>query len=242
VFTSVSSTCFSLQRETTELFQQSRGGVDPEPIQNGLPVLVSPLNNDMGIPKGDVLLSLLHDDDEQRTWSARVYEAVWRCRIVRRFCDTAWVRTQASPSRIRGRTSVQVDADDGRVVNGSVLEVQAAAMHHLKYDELEDALDLYHDILERYYTFSEDLHNRQEAGSKSSMRRLSEFRPFIGLALYNLGIVHMLRGEFQMACQIFDRAMTNRANHNHGGEHVDHLVRKKGLPYCSWSSNNLQLT
>ena len=198
-------------RTCTDRSEQTKAACDPEPVKGGLPAMINPLNNDIGIPKGDIMISLLQDDDEERDWGLRVYESTWRCRTVRRNCDTVWLREKLTRSNGKpglGRSSVLVDADDGRV-SATVEATQAAAIQHLKYDELSDALDLYEDILDRYENLvgGEDLHH------------------YVGLASYNVGVVQMLRGEFQLALDAFQRVKTTN-----GGKHVDRVVSFTVVP------------
>jgi hypothetical protein len=122
--------------------------------------LVHQINNDIGIPKGDIVISLLSENTDV-PWTYRIEEAIWRCRTMRQDCDTKWIKQKlerAPNSPSNGRTSVVVNCDDGRVVGGieSVAVSQKAALEHLKYDDLDDALALYEDIVESYYSHFED--------------------------------------------------------------------------------------
>lgn len=208
---------------TESRHSSSRGSHnDPEPLHDGLPALINCLDSDVGIPKGDVFISLLNDDPH---WASRITEAVWRNRLVRRGSDTAYLKGKVSRKKGDpglGRTSVLVDADEGRVLEStSVSDTQAAAIQHLKYDEVPDALDLYEDILERYYHFSEELLN------KGLEERWFEFLPYIGIALYDIGIVQMLVGDFESACQNFERALHNlerMQGRGRSNEHLEHSV------------------
>ena len=221
--------------------RQSRGSRDPEAITDGLPELLRPLNNDIGIPMGDVMISLLNDSDD-RSWERRVHEAIWRCRTMRRNCDTTWLRDQFSRQDgqpARGRSSVRVDADDARVLGGitSVSASQVAAVQHLKYDELDDALALYEDIIDRYFTFSED--HVKNISDPTSQQTLTRFRPHIGSALHNIGIINMLRGDFDQAFKFLDRAVSNRTN-DLGAGHPDHLASVCRRAVCQFARENFE--
>ena len=86
--------------------------IDPTPARRGeRPVLVHQINNDIGIPKGDILISLLSENNDV-PWAYRIEEAIWRCHTMRQNCDTKWIKQKLergpnTPSN--GRTSVVVD-------------------------------------------------------------------------------------------------------------------------------------
>lgn len=175
-------------------------------LRDGLPLRINMLNNDLGIAMGDVIISLLHNEDDNKTWVARVNEAVWRCRIVRRNCDTRWLKGKLKKHRDSpspGRSSVFVDSDDGRVVGKTVQEIQVAAIQHLKYDELSDALELYTEILEKYLSYVPVLQALPDSNYK-----LGQLGVYIGIAKYDLGIINMLQGEFGIARGLFEEAAT----------------------------------
>ncbi len=64
-------------------------------------------------------------------------------------------------------------------------------------------------------------------------RDVLDFRPFIGTALHNLGIINLLHGDFGAALSFFHRAAENRkACLNEG--HVDYIVSfRKSPTICS---------
>jgi hypothetical protein len=193
------------------------------------PLLVQSINNDLGIAKGDIMLSLLTENSE-RTWASRVTEAVWRCRTMRQNCDTKWLRQKLErdprlPSK--GRTSVTVDLDENAVLGGieRVEETQKSALEHLKYDDFEDALSLYENIASTYYRYFEGLIRRSTKTPHTViLERLAYFKAFVGAFLHNIGIIHILRGEYSEAFECFDRSTSVRAD-CHGIGSANHLVR-----------------
>lgn len=193
------------------------------------PLLVQSINNDLGIPKGDIMLSLLNENTE-RTWASRVTESIWRCRTMRQNCDTKWLRQKlerkiGAPSR--GRTSVAIDVDDNEIIGGieNVEETQKSALEHLKYDDFEDALELYEKIAGCYYRYFEGvIRSSNNLPHMVLLERLAYFKAFIGACLHNIGVIHLLRGEYLEAYTCFDRA-TNKRGECHGIGTTDHLVR-----------------
>ena len=203
----------SAQNDTAEFFK---------------PLLVQSINNDLGIPKGDIMLSLLNESTE-RTWASRVTEAIWRCRTMRQNCDTKWLRQKlqrgpGSPSK--GRTSVAVDIDDNAIVGGieTVEETQKSALEHLKYDDFEDAMALYENIAGSYHRYFEGLMSMSsDVPHMVLLERLAYFKAFVGACMHNIGIIHLLRGEYAEAHMCFERATMKRAE-CHGVGTADHLV------------------
>jgi hypothetical protein len=192
------------------------------------PLMVQSINNDLGIPKGDVMLCLLNETKE-RTWASRVTESIWRCRSMRQNCDTNWLRQKierkpGSPSR--GRTSVAVDLDDNSVVGGidTVEETQKSALEHLKYDDFDDALALYENIAGSYYRYFDDLIRvSRHMPHETLLKRVAYFKAFVGACVHSIGIIHMLRGEYSEALFCFTKATASRAE-CHGVGSTDHLV------------------
>lgn len=188
---------------------------------DGMPVLVDALNSDLGIPMGDIMVSLLNNEQSvASTWTSRVDEAIWRCRTMRRHCDTHWLdemalRTSGSPSQ--GRTSVCVDVDDARVVGGidKISDTQKAALEHLKYDDFDDALALYEDICWSYEQHAAELEKADD--------KFASLKHYVATAFYNLGIMHLLRGEHEEALEYFERSTKLQADWL-GIGHVDHVV------------------
>jgi hypothetical protein len=81
--------------QTPDKHSISKSGVSEN--QNGtcgndLPLLVITIDNDIGIPKGDVTISLLNSHGsngadkvhDKSIWANRINEAIWRCRTLRR--------------------------------------------------------------------------------------------------------------------------------------------------------------
>jgi tetratricopeptide (TPR) repeat protein len=207
------------------------------------PFLLAMANNDIGIPKGDCVLSLL-DENPETTYNERVKEAVWRCRTMRQNCDTKWTREKIlrkAGSPPRGRSSVPVDTDDARVVGGirSALKTQRAAIEHLKFDELDDALALFEDIVATYSSHLEDIKSSSDLYQEGYTMELSaHFRSFMGPPLHNVGIVHLLRGDFQNALSYFEESSPSRVDGTDLGnpDYITSLARKA---VCNCALQNL---
>lgn len=137
-------------------------------------------------------------------------------------------RKQALGTPAKGRSSLPVDMDKARVAGGfrSVSSTQEAALLHLKHDEIDEALELFEDIIFAYYAYFEhslkqrDANPQQEGGFGTT-----DFKPFIGVALHNLGILNLLNGEYKEAHSYFARAVENRKSCL-GEGHPDHVVSR----------------
>jgi Tetratricopeptide repeat len=184
-----------------------------------MPAVIAAIDNDIGVAKGDIVLSLLNNA-ENDTWTSRVDEAIWRCRSVRHQFDTLWIEEKShrksGPSQ--GRTSVCVDVDDVRVVGGieSISNTERAAVEHLKYEDFDDALALFEDISLSYELIDE--------GSLDSEFKSEYVKVCRATALHNLGIIHLLRGEHEEALSYFDQAKELR-EFCLGESHPDYIVR-----------------
>ncbi|KAL7575794.1 hypothetical protein ACA910_003122 [Epithemia clementina (nom. ined.)] len=202
----------------------------------GKPVLLQQINNDAGIPKGDIIISLLSENMDT-PWSARIEEAVWRCRTMRQHCDTKWLRQklerQLQPNTpSNGRTSVLVDVDEVRVVGGidSVAASQKSALEHLKYDDLDDALALYEDIVEAYYSHFENCLQKNTTVEELD-DQVATFSTYIASCLHNIGVVYLLLKKPKEAYSHFERAATKRAA-TLGVGHTDHLASNVKAATC----------
>jgi len=199
------------------------------------PTMVEGIDNETGIAKGDVMLSLLCDNSLQaskekpESWAWRVREAIWRSRDMRKniFQDDFAAEDNDSDSpQARRSSSLPVDVDDVRVVGGigNVGSIQSKALSHLKRNEFEQSLELYEDIIFNYYSFFEQvLAKRDELSSEDITHELSNFKPYIGASLHNLGIIHLLKGDYEDAFSFFKRAVDNRRACL-GEEHPDCIV------------------
>jgi hypothetical protein len=202
-----------------------------ETSERATPLLVISIDNDIGIPKGDVMISLLNNDDntddkqQKNVWPRKVSEAIWRCRKMRRNCDTKWLATSAelrSSPRHGQRTSVIVDVDDVRVLGGvdSIADTQAAVIEHLKCDDFDDAVVMYASILDVYNNFAIE--------NDCTEQSVFHHKKYVATALHNIGIIHMLSGNFQESFTFFERATMIRAS-SLGVHHPDHIVSFSGL-------------
>ena len=137
-------------------------------------------------------------------------------------------RLPGSPAK--GRSSLPVDMDKARVAGGirNVQSTQEAALGHLKHDEIEEAMELFEDIIFAYYAYFEKSLKEREANPGASNGNTLDFRPYIGVALHNLGILNLLKGEYSAAQSYFKRALDNRKTCL-GEGHPDHVVSCSSL-------------
>jgi tetratricopeptide (TPR) repeat protein len=184
-----------------------------------------------GIAKGDITLSLLNenagqsDSSKKATWANRVHGAIWRCRLMRRSTGSLTsvdFHQERDRTPARGRSSLPVDLDECRVAGGvrNVRSSHEAALGHLKHDEFDEALELFEDIIFAYYAHFEKTLAAREAGVVDA--GTTYFRPYIGVALHNLGILNLLKGEYREAVSYFGRALEYRQECL-GEGHPDHL-------------------
>jgi tetratricopeptide (TPR) repeat protein len=206
------------------------------------PMLVESMDSHLGIAKGDITLSLLNEDSStsaKSTWANRVRAAVWRARRMRRGLsgnpNVHDIRATGTPAR--GRSSLPVDMDEVRVAGGvrTVQATQEAALGHLIHDEIDEALELFEDIIFAYYGYFEQSLQAREA-NPGGENVITDFRPYIGAALHNLGILNLLKGEYRQALSYFGRAVDNRRGCL-GEAHSDHVVRVITLFYASYSAS-----
>ncbi len=188
------------------------------------PILVHSMDSYLGIAKGDITLSLLNENTytpQKATWATRVQAAIWRCRGMRRNMGGIPVLSQ-SPTR----SSLPVDMDNARVTGGirNVQTTQEAALRHLQQDEVEEAMELFEDIIFAYYAYFERTLRAREANLGVQADGITDFRPYIGVALHNLGILNLLKGQYREALSYFGRALDHRKA-SLGEGHPDHVVR-----------------
>ncbi|CAB9499805.1 repeat-containing protein [Seminavis robusta] len=212
------------------------------------PTMVESIDNETGISKGDVMLSLLCDNsfyasmEKPDSWAWRVREAILRGREMRRtmFTDGGRAAVNQDGSVRDSRRSLPVDVDDVRVVGGihNVASIQAKALGHMDLDEFEQALELYEDIIFNYYSFFEQvLAKRDEFSSEDVTMELSNFKPYIGASLHNLGVIHLLKGDYEDAFSFFKRAVDNRRACL-GEGHSDTVTSLVRLATCRFAMDN----
>jgi hypothetical protein len=205
---------------------------DYSDMQSSKPALIQCMDNMYGIAKGDITLSLLNENtgrienSPKSTWANRVHGAIWRCRRMRRQMGGFPGRAADPSGSPQGRTSLPVDMDKARVAGGfkSVASTQEAALNHLRHDEVDEAIELFEDIIFAYYSYFEKTLKARELnpGSRDA-NGSTNFKPYIGVALHNLGILHLLNGEYEEALSFFSRAVENRKACI-GEGHRDHVV------------------
>ena len=92
----------------------------------------------------------------------------------------------------------------------------------MKYDDLDDALALYEDIVESYYSHFEDC-LRQNKTVESLDDQVVTFNSYIGSCLHNIGIVYLLLNKPKEAFTHFERATAKRSA-TVGVGHSDHIA------------------
>jgi hypothetical protein len=189
---------------------------------NEAPVLLSSLDSFDGIAPGDITLSLLSentgraDTSVAATWANRVHGAIWRARRMR--------RNLIHPGEIRPSKT-----DDIRVGNGlqTVACIQQAALTHLKHDEIDQSITLIEGVVFSYYSFFERSLNFREKNPTSDMGfGTIDFKTYIGVGLHNLGVLNLLKGDYEEALSYFSRAVESRKDHL-GDNHPDYIVSFK---------------
>mmetsp|Transcript_45045 Transcript_45045/g.109505 ORF Transcript_45045/g.109505 Transcript_45045/m.109505 type:complete len:1183 (+) Transcript_45045:24-3572(+) len=202
-----------------------------------VPVMVESMDSFNGIAKGDIMLSLLSENTGSEeatngaTWGLRVHGAIWRARRMRRSF------THEADSK-RGRSSLPVDVDYSRVVGGfrTIASTQDAALLHLQHDEINEAIELVEDIIFAYYSYFEKSLSSREQNSDKAGVGIIDFKPYIGAALHNLGVLNLLRGEYHEALSYFSRSVENRKS-QHGEGRPDHVSSLVKLAVCRYALN-----
>jgi len=144
----------------------------------------------------------------------------------------------AAGSPARGRSSLPVDVDKARVAGSfrTVASTQEAALLHLKHDELEEAIELFEDIIFAYYAYFERSLSMREKNPTEIGLGSIDFKPYIGVALHNLGVLYLLKGEYDEALSFFARAVENRRAHV-GEDHPDHVSSLVKVAVCRYALN-----
>jgi hypothetical protein len=198
------------------------------------PVLTRSMDYFDGIAKGDITLSLLNENtgsgeySVSATWANRVRGAIWRSRNMRR--NMKGSNQQQGPkipgSSARGRSSLPVDVNGARVACSfrTIASTQDAALLHLRNDEIDEAIELFEEIIfAYYYYFERSLSKREKNPGVDTGVKPGDFQLYIGVALHNLGVLNLLRGDYSEALSFFTRAVENRRSHL-GDDHPDHIV------------------
>ena len=186
---------------------------DTADTQKTAPVLVQTMDSELGIAKGDIMLSLLNENTKatdtsvEATWADRVHGAIWRCRRMRKSIGCFPSVTSPVPTGI----------NKSQVAKGlkSVAAAQEVALANLAHDEIDEALELFEGIIFAYFSYFE--HAQSQQGDKT------DIKVYLGAALHNLGILNLLKGEYKEAFSFFTRAVDSRKA-SLGEGHPDHLV------------------
>ena len=83
---------------------------------------------------------------------------------------------------------------------------------------------MFEDIIFAYYAyFEQSLKAREKNPNLQGGLGTTDFKPYIGVALHNLGILNLLNGDYKEALSFFMRAVENRKACL-GEGHPDHVV------------------
>lgn len=141
-----------------------------------------------GIAKGDITLSLLNEMNEMSPTSScpsRLHAAIWRCRRMR----------IPSARSIGGLKMQPVDQD--------VRSMHAASLHYMLRHQFGKAIEIYKDILSAYQL-------GLEINSTWERNDERKIQSSIGVAHHNLGILHLLKGDYTIALSCFSDAAEAR--------------------------------
>jgi tetratricopeptide (TPR) repeat protein len=115
------------------------------------------------------------------------------------------------------------------------------AIEHLRRDEIDAAIELYDEIASTYAeSFIETENKKQKLSRKKSEKdRQSWYKVYIGAVLHNIGILHLLKFDFDKALYHFIRAAANRKSH-FGAGNVDHLASLSKIAVCFYAKNDFE--
>jgi len=198
---------------------------------NDVPVLLSSMDSFDGIAPGDIALSLLSENTGRAetsvpSWANRVHGAIWRSRRMRRNMTQV---VEIRPS----------DIDDSRVGNGlqTIASIQQAVLTHLKHDEIDQSINLTEGIVFASYSFFErSLDFREKNPTSDTGVGMIDFKPYIGVGLHNLGVLNLLKGDYEEALSYFSRAVENRKSYL-GNGHPDYISSLVRLAICRYALN-----
>ncbi|GKZ00505.1 hypothetical protein MPSEU_001002900 [Mayamaea pseudoterrestris] len=184
---------------------------------------VKSLDLDIGIPKGDIMLSLLNDGCPNREW---VKDGIWRMRRMRRNCDSTWARTSDEQTLNLSEDASMLEADANRS-KGSIAQIQAEAFQQLRRDKFDQAQLLYEDILHICHRNQEyHLRNKGSCSEAEVEKYIAESKSYIGTLMHNLGLILLMQGKWQDAFAYLERATWNRSYGAWGSScHVSSLTR-----------------
>ena len=182
-----------------------------------VPKMLISMDSFDGIASGDIFLSLLSENTGRdststaATWADRVHGAIWRARRMRKSNMQATLETQQPQPIVRGGSQ-------------TIESLQKAALMHLKRNEIDDAINIVEGIVFAYYSYFErSLNLREKNPALATGNGAIDFKPYIGMALHNLGVLNLLKGDYDEALSYFARAVENRKS-NLGEDHPHYIV------------------
>jgi len=195
-----------------------------------VPKMLLSMDSFDGIASGDIFLSLLSENmgraetSVAATWADRVRGAIWRARRMRRSMMHGAPENPPSKPFLSGGSQ-------------TVAAIQNAALFHLKHDEIDDAINLLEGIVFAYYSYFErSLNFREKNPTLDNGAGTIDFKPYIGMALHNLGLLNLLKGDYNEALSYFTRAVDNRKN-NLGEDHPHYISSLVRLAICRYALN-----
>lgn len=96
--------------------------------------------------------------------------------------------------------------------------INLTSLSSTQHDEIEAALELYEEVVTIYAEAF------KETAKKRKKKDKNDHKAYIGAALHNIGILQLLRFDFEEALSFFEKAAENRKDHFGEGS-VDHMVR-----------------
>lgn len=195
---------------------------------NEVPVILRSMDSFEGIAFGDISLSLLSENTGRAeasvaaTWANRVHGAIWRARRMRRNV----VIKQCPPDN-------NDDTDGCRTISS----LQQAALAHLNLDEIDQCINLTEAIVFAYYAFVErSVDNGEKNLASDADLTTIDFKKYIGIGLHNLGVLNLLKGDYDEALSYFIRAVENKKGHL-SDCHPDYISSLVKLAICRYARN-----
>jgi tetratricopeptide (TPR) repeat protein len=110
----------------------------------------------------------------------------------------------------------------------------------LKHDEIDAAIELYEEIAFTYNeTFKAMENTRKLSRSKKPEKKQYGHKAYLGAVLHNIGILHMLKFDFNQAFYHFTRAAINRKSHFGVGS-VDHMASLSKVAVCYYAMDDFE--
>jgi len=208
--------------------------------------LLRTLDDEVGIAKGDVIISLLTNyrgpdsdssspngetaghieylGEDLRRSDIKVRDAIWRNRRQRRLKGKDEDKSYSTSS-------------NGGISRKEMESMHSAAAENVKLNEFDDALEIYEDMLSAYQDSNPEQSQGSEKSSKSRKSLPTDRRPYIAATLHNIAIVHMLNLRFKRALPYLTKAVTIRREYLDEGD-PDQVVSLVKYGICNFALGN----